>query len=752
MHSTPIYKDIVLIGGGHSHALLLRMWGMKPIPGVRVTLISNGVMTPYSGMLPGVIAGHYTLEDNHLDLVKLCRFAGARFINAAVTGINRHHKTIQLKDRPDISFDYASINTGAAPDQSVPGVAEYAIPIKPISQFTRHWQTLLKELKTASGDVNIVVVGSGAGGIETLLAMEYALSKQTDLKSTLSFHLVVRGHGLLKGYTRSVKNTVKNQLKKRGIEVHYDFEVKEVTPNQLTSINGNTLRADKVFWCTSASAALWPKASGFSTDSDGFITVNPYLQSIDNPAIFAAGDIAHMPHAPRPKAGVYAVRQAPVLFDNLRSLLLKKPLKAYKPQDDFLSLVALGNQTAVGSRKPVSFSGAWVWNWKDRIDREFMDKFKKLPAMSANNGRHADKEVPSALIDSFETSPQQYQMRCGGCGAKVGASVLSRVLKDIHPVNQTGVIQSMGDDAAVFETADQQLMVQSVDQLRVFIDDPYCFGQLSALHALSDLFAMNAKPHSAQALVTMPYGTETIVERELAQLMAGAVHVLNQHGCALIGGHTSEGSELSLGFTVNGFAEPQTLLNKAGAQAGDVIILTQALGTGVLFAADMRYQADGRHIDQALQAMLQSNQQAADIIATHRASACTDITGFGLAGHLAEVLKAGNCIAELELDKLPILNGACEYIERGIHSSLYSSNRKAEHAIFNNDEQSHDLHKHYPLLFDPQTCGGLLATIPEDKASDCLSALHAAGYQQASMIGTVLPDKPSEFDECIHIS
>ena len=755
MHSTPIYKDIILVGGGHSHALLLRMWAMNPIPGVRITLVSNTVLSPYSGMLPGVIAGHYTLDDNHIDLIKLCRFAGARFIHGEVTGFDLKQQRIQLRGRPALSFDYASINTGAAPDQSVPGVAEFATPIKPIAQFTQRWQVLLDEFKASKGKKHIAVVGSGAGGIEVLLAMQHALSKDVDIKAELHFHLVVRGQGLLKGYSRSVKNSVKNRLAKCGVQVHYDFDVAELQETQLVSNNGISLAVDSVFWCTSAVAPAWPKACGFTTDEQGFISVTPYLQSMSNKNIFAAGDIAHMPHAPRPKAGVYAVRQAPILLHNLRNAVLKKPLKSYKPQDDFLSLVALGNKTAAGSRKPLSFSGAWAWSWKDRIDREFMEKFHQLPPMSASKNT-ANLDIPNALIEGFADSPQHYQMRCGGCGAKVGASVLSQVLKDLHSVQQDGVLQSMGDDAAVFKVPEQQLLVQSVDQLRDFIDDPYTFGRLSALHALSDLFAMSATPHSAQAMVTMPYAKETIVERELAQLMAGAVEELNRHGCALIGGHTSEGPELSLGFTVNGLSSASDILNKAGAQAGDALILTQALGTGTLFAANMRYLAKGQWIEQAIAAMLQSNQAAAKIFAQHGASACTDVTGFGLAGHLAEILKSSDSCAEIALDKLPVMDGVNDCLERGIRSSLYPSNRKAERVIFNAHEDNCagavQLHKHYPSLFDPQTCGGLLASVPAEQAASSLSALHAAGYIEAVVIGEVLAEPPNEFGECLYLN
>ena len=753
MNSSLIYKDILLVGGGHAHVLLLRMWAMNPIPGIRITLVSNSVISPYSAMLPGVIAGHYTFDENHIDLFKLCRLSGARFIHAEVTGFNIDHQRIQLHDRSELSFDYASINTGAAPDQSVPGVAEFAIPVKPIAQFIQCWQVLLNEFKVMNGEKHLVVVGSGAGGIEVLLAMQHALSKDLELKVQLHFHLVVRGQELLKGYSRRVKSSVKNRLAKCGVQVHYDFDVERVTAKQLISKMGESLTVDNVFWCTSAKAPSWPKASGFITDELGFISVNSYLQSLNNFNIFAAGDIAHIPHAPCSKAGVYAVRQAPVLLYNLRNAVLQKPFKCYEPQDEFLSLIALGNKTAIGSRKPLFFSGAWAWSWKNRIDRGFMRKFKQLSPMLHIT---LEQDIPSVLIDDFTNSPQQFKMRCGGCGAKVGASILSRVLQDLQLVEQAGVVQSIGDDAAAFQISDGQLLVQSVDQLRNFIDDPYVFGRLSALHALSDLFAMNAIPHSAQAIVNMPYSTEIVVERELSQLMAGAVEELNRHDCALIGGHTSEGQELSLGFVVNGLSSSENLLSKAGAQKGDVLILTQALGSGTLFAADMRYKADGLWIANALQEMLKSNQDAANIFAQHGANACTDVTGFGLVGHLAEVLKSSDRCAIIKLDKLPIMDGVNECLAQGIRSSLYASNREAERVIFNTDKFTvgglAELHENYPSLFDPQTCGGLLASVPAGQAISSLSDLHAAGYKNSVMIGKILVDIPSEFGECIYLN
>ncbi len=728
MQTQAIEKDIVLIGGGHSHALLLRMWAMQPMPGVRLTLISDTPMAAYSGMLPGVIAGHYGEDELLLDLVKLCRFAGARFIHATVTGIDHQAQSVQLQGRPAIGFDYASINIGAIPDCPISGAAEHATPIKPIAPFLSRWAQLLDELAERQAPAQLAVIGGGAGGVEVLLALEYAISQRQDIEA--QFHLLNRGEDILPGYSHRVRRIVRQHLAARGIQLHKHFDVERIEAKQLTARSGETLYADSLFCCTSARAADWPRASGLSTDERGFITVNRYLQSIDNPRIFAVGDIAHMPHAPRPKAGVYAVRQAPVLLHNLRRSLQGKPLKAYQPQDNFLSLLALGGKTAVGWRQPLSFYGAWVWRWKDRIDRRFIAQFQQLPDRSPHM---------QPVNNSQASATAEPALRCGGCGAKLGARVLSRVLAELQPVRQIGVVQSIGDDAAVFEPRRGEALVQSVDQLRHFIDDPYTFGRLSALHALSDLFAMNATPHSAQAIVNLPYSSEAIAERELYQLMSGAVDELNRHHCALIGGHSAEAQELSLGFVVNGTA--QRVLSKAGAQAGDALILTQALGTGVLFAGDMRHLADGRDIARALQAMLHSNQRAAQIFARHQASACTDITGFGLAGHLAELTRASACVATVELAALPVMSGAHDLLARGIRSSLYPSNRQAEHWISETGETGEAgqaaQHRNYPLLFDPQTCGGLLASVPAHAVTASLAELHAAGYRDACVIGHI---------------
>lgn len=740
MQQNPIYKDLVLIGGGHSHALLLRMWAMNPVAGVRLTLISNSVLSPYSGMLPGLIAGHYLFEDNHIDMVKLCRFAQARFIQAEVTGLDTEHKRVQLQGRPAIQYDLLSINIGATPDLSVPGAREHTTPVKPIATFYQHWKKLLEQTRQDGPPLSIGVVGAGAGGVEILLAMDHALKRDGQRQREVQFHQIARDRDILSGYPKSVKNAVKQRFRQRGVKLHTGFDVERIEAGEIMAKDGNRLALDLIFWCTSAQAAAWPRQAGLSCDERGFIRVNGFLQSIDQADIFAAGDIAHLENNPRPKAGVYAVRQAPILHENLRRKLLRLPMKEYKPQEDFLSLLALGDQTATGTRRPLSFTGPWVWRWKDRIDRDFMHKFQNLPAMPK---RTSTTYVPKPVAGEYDTTSQQ--MRCGGCGAKVGAQVLERVIAQLQPVQQQGVAQSIGDDAAVFTPPAGQQLVQSVDGFRSMIEDPYVFGQIAATHALSDLFAMHAIPHSAQAMASLPYGAETVVERDLYQMMAGAVDVLNQHGCALIGGHSAEAQEMTLGFVVNGTANSEQLLHKRSISRDQLLILTKPLGTGIIMAADMQHRASGRWVEQTLNTMCQSNQTAAELLYQHQASACTDITGFGLLGHLLEMLKDSEFTAQVELNKLPFLAGVHHCIENGISSTLQAQNLRTQRALFNDREKN--IHHNYPLLFDPQTSGGLLASLPAEQAEACLQALHAAGYDKAQIIGKITTTPAGEFNE-----
>jgi len=248
---------------------------------------------------------------------------------------------------------------------------------------------------------------------------------------------------------------------------------------------------------------------------------------------------------------------------------------------------------------------------------------------------------------------------------------------------------------------------------------------------------MGAEPQSALAIVTVPYGIEAKVEETIEQLLTGAIEVLNSVNASLVGGHTSEGAELSLGLSLTGLIDPTLVMSKGGMVPGDRLILTKPLGTGTLFAADMRLKAKGRWIAAAIDSMLFSNASAADCLRTHGATACTDVTGFGLLGHLIEMTKASATDARITLAKVPLLDGALETSGRGILSSLHPQNQRLRRGIRDVERVSSD--PRYPLLFDPQTAGGLLASVPAADAERCVENLRELGHEHTSIIGEVMP-------------
>jgi selenide, water dikinase len=378
------------------------------------------------------------------------------------------------------------------------------------------------------------------------------------------------------------------------------------------------------------------------------------------------------------------------------------------------------------------------------------------------------------------------------------AVAVARVKKIDH--NQY-ILAGIGDDAAISHIPPlQQLesssptptpspyLVQTIDYFRAMISDSYLFGQIAAVHALSDLHAMNATPFNALALVTIPYGIEQMVEDELLHLLAGARSIFDEENCILVGGHTSEGSETALGFSLTGYLYPhlsyQPILRKGPLPVKQVLLLTKGLGTGVILAGAMPHRnlVSGYNISPCYQSMLQSNGPAAKILAKYGCTACTDVTGFGLLGHLVEMINyqgdhsndydlsdprnVNNSLANLEindcipcqqiiqqdllskppsivrlfLNQLPLLPGAQKCSEQGVKSSLYEMNYRSAQWIINLEDNQIQQHSLYPLLFDPQTSGGLLAAVPSNVAEIVREELQQAGYTQTNIIGDVLEE------------
>ncbi|MBX2863816.1 MAG: selenide, water dikinase SelD, partial [Leptolyngbyaceae cyanobacterium MAG.088] len=538
------------------------------------------------------------------------------------------------------------------------------------------------------------------------------------------------------GRSRATQRQLAKVFRDRKIHTHLSESVGALEPIrgkgvldavQVHCESGLKVTCDRVFWVTNASAAPWLAKTGLSIDKTGFILVKDTLQTLSHPNVFAVGDVATMVNHPRPKAGVFAVRQGPPLYNNLQHYFCGQPLKPFKPQRQFLNIIDLGTGGAIASRGRWSAESVWFRRWKHQIDGKFMALFDQFPTMEDTEGASLGKP--------------QIALHCNGCGSKVSSSVLSRALTRARAEfpemdrwsNPVKVGLESPDDAAVIAMPPGKLAVQTVDQFRAIVDDPYIFAQICVNHCLSDLFAMGATPQTVLALATLPYGTDTVQTETLYQLMTGTYQALAPAQTWLVGGHTTEGPELTLGFACNGWVNPDEVLIKQNLRPGLSLILTKPLGTGVLFAADMQRGAKGRWIEAAIASMMQSNQRAAHCLRDHGMVACTDITGFGLLGHLYEMLRSGLAI-DLNLNALPVLPGVHTCFDAGYSSSLQLRNQQVERYLHNPPSE----HANYPLLFDPQTSGGLLAAVSPNQVNACLRTLKQDGYIHSCHIGDVV--------------
>lgn len=704
----PAVKDLVFVGGGHAHALVLLRWAMAPLPGVRLTLVNPGPAAPYTGMLPGFIAGHYRRDEIMIDLIRLARQAGARVILDRALGIDRDRRLLHLAGRPPVAYDLLSLDIGIGSDlPDIPGYGAHAVAAKPLGRYAEAWETFLAR---APQKVRLVVIGGGVGGVELALASQHRLA---GLGHLAEITVVERTASVLPNIGRAARERLLHHAAEVGIRFVTGVEVAEITAGAVRLTTGETLPSDFTLSVAGTRPQGWLGETGLAMHQ-GFVAVSPTLQSSD-PMIFAAGDCAHLTHAPRPKAGVFAVREAPVLLHNLRAALTGGAMTAYQPQRDYLKLVSTGGRGAVADKFGLRSGGAWLWRIKDRIDRKFMAMFAE--------GRPMAQPLPpeprvEGLIEALGTKPL-----CGGCGAKLGAEGLSAALAGLPAPARPDVLSGRGDDAAVLR-AGQGVQVITTDHLRALTEDPRLMARIAANHALGDIFAMGARPQAALAQVILPRLSERLGARTLAEIMDEASRVFAEAGADIVGGHSSTGAELTIGFTVTGLAE--RVIAKSGARPGDVLILTKPLGSGTVLAAEMAMaRLPGLILGEAVAAcyssMASSLAPAARALAP-LAHAMTDVTGFGLAGHLLEICEASGCGAEIALDALPLLPGAEALAAAGEGSSLAPANRAACLARVTGPLAS----PRAALVFDPQTCGGLLAAVPAEAVAQLLDQVPGA--------------------------
>lgn len=692
----PITRDLVLLGGGHAHALVLRKWAMAPLPGAQVTIVNPQVKAPYTGMLPGFVAGHYRRDELDIDLVRLARQANARLVIDHAVGIDLDQKTIQLSASPDLAYDTLSIDIGITSRLvDLPGADKYLIPAKPLGPFSQAWSALIERAKTTDFSPHIAILGGGVAGVELALAMAFRL--KTEIAGRGHVQLIEAGSDFLRELRPQARKVLIRELERSEIEVTLKTQATKVSEQGVhVASDAQLIEVNFIVSAAGAQPHVWLQNTGLELN-DGYIAVDEHLRAIGVPDVYAVGDCAHLMHAPRPKAGVFAVRQAPMLFNNLRAELSGGQPQTYKPQKDYLKLISTGRKSAVTDKWGIGISGDWVWRLKDRIDRKFMDQFRATISMPAT-------KLPATVAHGVSEYLQQNENPCGGCGAKLAQTSLTKGL---------GLASHDMEDAAIIGPNDNPRIL-STDHLRAFNADPYVLAKIAAVHALGDVWAMGAAPEAVLSHIILPPLASDKQTSMLREIMTGAREVMDASGAKIVGGHTSSGAELTIGFTISAPAGPN-IVRQNGAEDGDVIVLTKPIGTGVLLAAEMQQMADGGHYQAAIENMLRSQATASAILAK-AATAMTDVTGFGLAGHLLNILIASNVSAFLDGASVPVLDGAVEHAGAGIRSTLWASNMSQVDRVNMPDGALKD------LFFDPQTCGGLLATIPEAKIETVLKA------------------------------
>ncbi len=714
----PLTRDLALIGGGHTHALVLRMWGMRPLPGVRVTLVNPGPVAPYTGMLPGHVAGHYTQDALEIDLVRLARFADARLIMARAVAMDPVARQVTLDDGRVIGFDVVSVDIGIHAE--MPGIAgfmDHAVAAKPLDRFAARWRHHLAQVAAGAAAPTVAVIGGGIAGVELAMTMAHAIRAAGRAPRVT----ILERQAALAGVSARAASILARKMRDLGVDFQGGITVAEVGPDHVRLADGRRIAAALTVGAAGAFPHPFAANSGLALQ-DGFIRVDTHLQAEGHSTIFAVGDCAHMVASPRPKAGVFAVRAAPVLAHNLRVALSSGDLRVFRPQRHYLKLITLGGQSALAERGAFAMSGPLLWRLKDRIDRTFMAKFHDFPQMAA--------VVPPAraaagVLDALAEKPL-----CGGCGAKVGPGVLQAGLAALPAPDRADILSGPGDDAAVLQVGGAR-QVLTTDHLRAFTEDAGMLTRIAVLHALGDVWAMGADPQAALLSLILPRQSEALQARQIDEILSAANAVLTETGAALVGGHTTLGAELTVGVTLTGLC-PAAPIELAGGQAGDALILTRPLGSGVIFAAEMQRAARGRDVAALYTALCQPQGAAARILRNH-ARAMTDVTGFGLAGHLAALARASGLAARLS-GEIPLYRGVTDLLAQGHGSQLAGANRRTA-PVAGADRLG-------PLqgaLYDPQTAGPLLAAVPEAYADAIITALRAAGYP-AARIGHLEPD------------
>lgn len=696
----PITNDLVLIGGGHSHLSVLMKLSKKPLNGNRITLITNEIDTPYSGMIPGYIEGIYSWRDSHIDLYRLCLKLNVRFIHAEVERVSAHEKEIYFKDRPKIKFDVLSINTGIqSNNREIKGAAKYCLPVKPISKLTNNFLNKITNFKS------IAFIGGGAGSVELALAIKKRfLNINQDIKITI----ITGKRGLLSTFPQKTKLTSLKTLEKFKIDIIEYKRVLEVKPKQIILSDKSMLKIDKAILSTNSMTPKWLAKSDILLTKDNYILVNKSFQT-NYKYVFASGDVIDFNNQNLKKAGVFAVRSGKPLAINIRKFILGKKLVEYKFNKNYLALIGTSKRSAIATKYNLTFNSRFFFYLKKYIDQNFIKKFSDFRIRKKFTLDALKTDVLNIFVKHKEKITDENDiMQCKGCAAKVPLNALKQALpKDIVSTSEDAV-----------SVPGQPELYQTVDMISSIITDPFLLGKIAANHSISDMVSVNSKITSAMMILQLPLSKTEINSRDLEQVLLGANEIFKTIDCPLIGGHTMIGKDKDpiIGFSILGQKQKKIKImkNRRKIKTKDLLILTEKIGSGLIFAGINNYLIDSYFQIDVIKQMIKGNLNFGKISNQLNILSMTDITGFGLANHLLNLIKRDNSKTGLTIypNKIPLFEGVNECLNKDIKSSLFKSNYDIaqKDIIYKRDKSKLD-----NILYDPQTVGGIAFIIPQEE-------------------------------------
>ena len=374
--ANPGLKHLVLLGAGHAHVHVLQGLAKNRPENLRITVIAPYPRQLYSGMVPGFVAGHYTLDQCVIPLAGLLARCEAHYVEDSAVAIDVNANTVTLASGNVVAWDWLSLNTGPVMDRdaiesAMPGARENALFVRPIETFGALWPRLAALAQ--SRPIELAVIGAGAAGLELAMAAAYAL-RGAGYPAGSHVTLVTGGPPPASGYSSALQRRVLLALQRQHVTVVGEACVGMVA-GELLLENGARLACDAPVLAVGAQSPRWLAGSGLALDEAGFVAVNNHLQSTSHAQVFAVGDVASRVDVTHPRSGVYAVRAGPPLLANLKHAVLGEPLSAYQPPARTLNLIACGERYAIAAWGSLHVEGHWVWRLKDRIDRGFVARY-----------------------------------------------------------------------------------------------------------------------------------------------------------------------------------------------------------------------------------------------------------------------------------------------------------------------------------------------------------------------------------------